>query len=98
MDDISTANLRRLTAKEVSVEIGMLWFDNDSKSDLSNKVKKAADYYRRKFGQDPNLCYVHPSMIPGECVKTGNISVCSNHTIIPNHFWIGVHVEQSVTP
>ena len=80
------------------MEIGMLWFDNDSKNDLSSKVKKAADYYRSKYGQDPNLCYVHPSMIPEESVKTGKISVCSNHTIIPNHFWIGVNAKPSVTP
>jgi hypothetical protein len=68
----------------------MLWFDNDSKTELSNKVAQAADYFRKKYGQDPNLCFVHPSMISGEQVKAGKVSVCANQTIIPNHFWIGV--------
>ncbi len=77
------------------MDIGMLWFDNDSKVDLSRKLEKAANYYRMKYKQDPNLCYVHPSMISGEHVKAGKISVCSNKTIIPNHFWIGVRAELS---
>lgn len=80
------------------MEVGMLWFDNDSKSDLSSKVKKAAEYYRNKYGQDPNLCYVHPSMIPDESVKAEQISIFSKHTIIPNHFWIGVHIKTPVVP
>ena len=80
------------------MEVGMLWFDNDSKSDLSSKVKKAAEYYRNKYGQAPNLCYVHPSMIPDESVKAEQISIFSKHTIIPNHFWIGVHVKTPVAP
>jgi len=90
--DLSTAALGALKAKEVQVDIGMLWFDNDSKVALSKKVEKAADYYRRKYGQDPNLCYVHPSMISDEHEKSGKIAVRSNQTIIPNHLWIGVQI------
>lgn len=77
------------------MEIGMLWFDNDSKIELSKKVEKAAEYYRNKYGRDPNLCYVHPSMISGEHVMAGKISVSSNHTIIQNHFWIGIQTTPS---
>jgi len=95
VDDLSIADLRRLIVGEVSVDRGMLWFDNDAKSDLQSKVKKAADYYRNKYGRAPNLCYVHPSMIQEEQIKTGDISVCPNQTIIPNHFWIGVHFKSS---
>ena len=80
------------------MEVGMLWFDNDSKSDLSSKVKKAAEYYRNKYGQDPNLCYVHPSMIPDESVKAEQISIFSKPTIIPNHFWMGVQIKTPVVP
>jgi len=79
------------------VEIGMLWFDNDSKVALSKKVEKAADYYRKKYGQDPNLCYVHPSMISDEHDITGKVAVCSNQTIISNHFWIGVQTALPTT-
>ncbi len=43
------------------MNIGMLWFDNDPKADLSAKIVRASVYYRDKYGQAPNLCLVHPS-------------------------------------
>ena len=43
---------------------GMLWFDNDPKTALAAKIERAADYYRHKYGRDPNLCLIHPSMLP----------------------------------
>jgi hypothetical protein len=42
----------------------MLWFDNDSKTDLNGKIERAAVYYRTKYGRVPTLCFVHPSMLP----------------------------------
>ncbi len=76
------------------MDIGMLWFDNDPKSDLLSKVNKAAAYYKHKYGEDPNLCFVHPSMIPETKAETGRVKVCSNISIIPHHFWIGVQPPQ----
>lgn len=73
------------------MEIGMLWFDNDPKSDLSNKVLKAAIYFRKKYGQEPNLCFVHPAMLHDTKTQTGSVRVCSNKNMILHHFWIGVH-------
>ena len=72
------------------MDIGMLWFDNDSKSDLQSKVTQAADYYRNKYGMEPNCCFVHPTMISENEAHTGSITVFPNTTIIPHHFWIGV--------
>ncbi len=79
------------------MDIGMLWFDNDTAHDLSARVLRAASYYRAKYGQIPNKCFVHPSMIPAngktkDEAKTmaGKIEVCTAQTILPNHFWIGV--------
>jgi hypothetical protein len=43
---------------------GMLWFDNDPKTTLTTKIERAVDYYRHKYGRDPNLCLIHPSMLP----------------------------------
>ncbi len=76
------------------MDIGMLWFDNDPKSDLGTKISRAAAYYQHKYGESPNLCFVHPSMIPEQKETAGEIEVCSNHSMLPNHFWIGV--EQQV--
>jgi hypothetical protein len=73
------------------MEIGMLWFDNDPQLDLLSKVHKAAQYYKEKYGQEANLCFVHPSMTPNEKTDAGEVVVYSNSTVLPHHFWIGVH-------
>lgn len=46
------------------MKIGMLWFDNDPKTGLEIKIERAATYYRNKYGKNPTLCFVHPSMLP----------------------------------
>lgn len=69
---------------------GMLWFDNDPKTGLSTKIDRAVEYYRRKYGRNPDLCLLHPSMIaddPGEDLK---ITVRSYPPVLPGHLWIGV--------
>ncbi len=79
--------------------IGMLWFDNDHKSGLNNRVERAAEYYRRKYGKTPNMCYVHPSMLPPAgtdaeaCFDANGVQVRPLSTVLPNHFWIGVSAE-----
>jgi hypothetical protein len=77
------------------MEIGMLWFDNDPKKPLAEKVERAADYYRQKYGLVPDLCLVHPSMLVEprpEFVegRSGKVAVRANRAILPGHLWIGV--------
>jgi hypothetical protein len=72
------------------MNIGMLWFDNDAKSDLAAKLRRAATYYQSKYGQLPNLCFVHPSMVkPGTPADNG-IELRTTRSVLPNHFWLGV--------
>ena len=82
------------------MEIGMLWFDNDQKADLQKKVKRAAAYYRDKYGKVPNLCWVHPGMVlrkgekptgeEGEKFIVDRVEIRMSKTMLPHHFWIGV--------
>jgi hypothetical protein len=72
------------------MNVGMLWFDNDPKSELTVKIERAAAYYQTKYGQTPNLCFVHPSMLAQSTTRYREIEILSNHTVRPNHFWIGV--------
>ena len=86
------------------MDIGMLWFDNDKKSSIPNKVEKAARYYQKKYGKKPDICYVHPKMVKGENgkkngskknpgsdqLKIGRIMVLKNDKVLPDHFWIGI--------
>lgn len=69
---------------------GMLWFDNDPKVDLLTKIQRATEYYQNKYGQKPDLCYVHPTMIDEKKQRTTGIEVQSNQMVLPNHLWLGV--------
>ncbi len=75
------------------MNIGMLWFDNDTKSDLIAKIDRAADYYRNKYGEKPNLCFVHPSMVAEDPLTGSAIEVRTTPTVLPNHFWLGIRVN-----
>ncbi len=68
---------------------GMLWFDNDPKSDLHSKIVRAADFYRKKYGTKPDVCFVHPSMVKSNPPGNNGIEVRTNSRVLPNHFWLG---------
>ncbi|HUF37385.1 MAG TPA: hypothetical protein VMN57_02580 [Anaerolineales bacterium] len=76
---------------------GMLWFDNDSGQSLVTKVDRAAEYYRRKYGRRPSLCFVHPTMLPTGDGKTmaGQVEVRTAPWVMPNHFFIGENGRDS---
>lgn len=78
------------------MEIGLLWFDNNPKLSLHEKVLEAAAYYQRKYRQQPNLCFVHPSMLTDADVQVGSILIRSNPMIRPDHFWIGFAEEEEL--
>jgi hypothetical protein len=45
------------------MDIGMLWYDGDTKRTLDAKVASAVAYYQTKYGATPTVCFVHPSML-----------------------------------
>jgi hypothetical protein len=81
------------------MNVGMLWFDNDPKTELTVKVERAASYYRNKYGSAPTLCFVHPTMLAKflqgnaeqTSFKAAGVEVRSTRSVLPNHFWIGVN-------
>ena len=80
------------------MNVGMLWFDNDPKTDLFAKVTRAATYYQDKYGRNPNICYVNPNMVASppetdsedQSIKAGDIEVHLTQLVLPNHLWIGI--------
>ena len=90
------------------MDIGMLWFDNDQKTSIPSKVARAADYYQKKYGKHPDVCYVHPKTVVDQQEKTtgstrvdnqdqlkiGQILVLINEKILPDHFWIGIRTSE----
>lgn len=80
------------------MDIGMLWFDNDPKVDLAEKIAKAAAYYRQKYGKTPDLCFLHPTMLPKNGSEATslhsplpNFEIRPSKSVMPNYFWIGVN-------
>lgn len=71
------------------MNIGMLWFDNDPKTELNEKIKRASAYYQQKYGQTPNQCMVNPGMVAEDPVNLDALKVIASPTILPNHLWIG---------
>ena len=81
------------------MHIGMLWYDPAPGQSLKSRIEKAADYYRRKYHREPNLCLIHPSMLDAQA-KQGkiepqvpnidNMTIRPYVPVLPGHLWIGV--------
>lgn len=80
------------------MDIGLLWFDNDPRRDIVEKVLRAASHYQHKYGHMPNVCFVHPSMLNGNgkhsMLRVGGVEVRPGRAILPDHFWLGVSSER----
>jgi hypothetical protein len=73
------------------MKTGMLWYDDDKKRTLEEKVELAVDYYRQKFGRAPTLCLVNPRFINGGTKKTvAKVELRSAHNVLLHHFWVGI--------
>ncbi len=69
------------------MRVGMLWYDNDP-VDIPTRVRRAAEYYRQKYGAPPGLCCIHPSMLNGDKQVDG-IELRASRYVLLNHFWLG---------
>jgi hypothetical protein len=88
------------------MKTGLLWFDDDPRKELEEKVLRAAAHYERKYGQAPNLCFVHPSAFDGngngngkhakkgDVVKAGKVEIRPGRSVLQHHFWVGMAEEK----
>lgn len=70
---------------------GLLWYDNDPKRGLDDKVLRAARRYQQKYGMAPNVCYVHPSVLAdsGRSDHVDGVHLAVLRSVLPNHYWLG---------
>ena len=75
---------------------GLLLYDDNPKTNLSEKIAQAAQRYRQKYGASPDVCYVHPSTLGSDSPKSvGDVRVASLRTVLLHHFWVGkVEVDE----
>ena len=72
------------------MKVGWMWLDNDPGRSIEEKIQRAAQHYRTKFGRFPNTCYVNQRSITGDGFQCGKVKVVAAHNILPHHFWLGV--------
>src|SRR3972149_7422035 len=76
---------------EAGMQIGMLWLDSDRHADVALRIERAAQYYRAKYGRQPNLCLVHPRTAGDQPPRqVSGLEVRTSRSILPDHFWLGV--------
>jgi hypothetical protein len=68
---------------------GMLWFDNDGRRTLEDKLERAARYYEARHGSRPTVCMLHPSTAMGHDCCIGGMDIQAANTVLPHHFWLG---------
>ena len=69
---------------------GMLWLDADARRTLDEKVQRAVEYYRQKYGALPDLCLVNTATFAEEEKTIGPVKVQRARTVLPHHFWVGI--------
>ena len=74
----------------MGMKVGLLWYDDDPKRALEEKIARAAQRYREKFGRRPDICYVNPAMLEEGAPRSGRVRVVTAPNILPHHFWVGV--------
>jgi hypothetical protein len=80
------------------MKIGLLFYDDDPKAQIEEKVRRAAARYQEKYGHAATACYVHPSMLSaGDCVMSG-VEVYGQRSVLPNHLWLGVGESRAEAP
>ncbi|NIN67994.1 MAG: hypothetical protein GTO63_25460 [Anaerolineae bacterium] len=71
------------------MEIGMLWFD-DSSRPIKDKVRRAVDFYKQKYGRKPTVCLVNPQTLNGGEGSVAGVQIRRGANVMLDHFWIGV--------
>lgn len=71
------------------MDIGMLWFDDESVS-TSEKIQRAVTFYTEKYGRRPTLCLVNPATLNGGERVMAGVKVRKASNVMPDHYWIGV--------
>ncbi|MCL4466601.1 MAG: hypothetical protein M1401_04590 [Chloroflexi bacterium] len=72
------------------MQSGLLWYDGDRRKSLGDKITEGIWCYEAKFGHRPNACHLNP----GAEGTYPQLRLVANRLIQPNHFWLGVEVEQ----
>jgi hypothetical protein len=80
------------------MEVGLLWYDDDPRRGLEDKIGRAALRYRERMGHWPNTCFVHPEALDEKselCIaypvnhSARSIRVLPAGNVLLHHLWLG---------
>lgn len=69
---------------------GWLWYDNDPKKPLEEKLIEASLKYKQKFGTEPTVCYVNPADLDSKETSKGKVKLVGASAISPNYLWLEI--------
>lgn len=73
------------------MDVGMLWYDGASNPAVAERIRRAADYYRDKYGKAPDVCLVNPSLKEhGLPRRLDGMEIHTSRSVLTHHFWLGV--------
>ena len=81
-----------------SVKLGWMWFDDDPKTSLEDKLRQASECYRQKFGQKPRLCYVNGGALADSPPAVGSVQMRGAGNVSPGYFLFVVESESLDLP
>lgn len=74
------------------MRVGMMWYDDDRKQELGDKMGRAANHYQSKYGRVPNLCFANPKTLgknPPKEIRGMELRISGS--VLPHHYWLGVN-------
>lgn len=75
------------------MQIGLLWFDNDPKRKLADKIGQAAARYQAKLRRKPTVCYLNAEEFDGKTEEINGIRLKPAANVRPHYFWIGIEQD-----
>lgn len=77
------------------MDIGLLWKIDHPRHTLAQAVARAAEAYRRRFGEVPTVCFIHPvrapRLAPGEQMFVAGLRLLTARSVPPGFIWLAVN-------
>lgn len=68
------------------VKLGWMWFDDDPRTSLADKIRRASGRYQQKFGHWPRVCYVNQQLLPSDQTTIQRVRLRPAANVLPGHF------------
>ena len=80
------------------MELGELYYIPDPTIELEERVLWAAERYQKKYGEQPTLVMLHPSLLRAGQKRVGKLRLEARKSVLPNYLWIGVPADSEARP